>query len=176
MEFAYNRIGVPDRVEWQQVILRGRYVDGQFNLIQPWSFSSALKQLAGVNEVTVNLLGSRIAVYFNGVLAWSGTDESIMSAGRFALLGYAGSAGSDAVFVFDDFEFGPPLPMSGGATAAGLVVLDVGGGTPTRSPVDPNSPNGLELPPKVVEGITTDVGTPLDWTPGFRVDPRRRCP
>lgn len=154
----------------------GRYLNGQFQLIQPWSYSEALKQLAGVNDVTVNMVGSAIAVYFNGVLAWSGQDESIALAGRFALMGYAGNAGADAAYIFDDFEIGPPLPVSAGAPTAGLLVLDVGGGTPTRAPVDPNSPEGLEVPPKIAQGVTSELGMPIDWTPGFTVYPSPDAP
>jgi len=149
----------------------GRYVDGQFAFIQPWGMTTSLKQLTGTNEVTVNVLGSRITVYFNGVRAWSGTDDSIAAAGRLSLMGYGGEAGPEAAYLFDDVEVGQALALDDGQLSASVQpILELGGGVPTASP-DLTALIGSEEMASWTAGVeTADAGSVLDWARGFRID------
>lgn len=148
----------------------GRYLNGQFAFVQPWSYCPALKMLTGVNDVTVNASGPHLAVYLNGTLAWSGSDDSITSAGRIALMGYAGDLVIGQTYVFDDVEVGPALPESGSGPEGGLglVLNALPGGTPMRAPDDPRKrtdaahPTINQAPAAAAEGTTAP-----NWAAGF---------
>ena len=70
----------------------GKYVSGTFTFIQSWTTSPYLNLGSTPNTVLVSLQGSSIRAYFNGTLAWSGSDTSIAAGGRLGLLAYSGSS------------------------------------------------------------------------------------
>jgi len=119
----------------------GAYVDGEFTFVQDWSRSSTLKQLTAINELTVNIFGSDIDVYFNGILAWTGNDSQIPQAGRIALLGYSDVNSRITEHIFDDIQVGIPLLRASGL-AAGLAAYANGMqntftvGSPEMAPED----------------------------------------
>ena len=150
----------------------GRYLAGQFSFIQPWSYSRTLKQLAGVNDVVVNVLGSRITRVFQRCCRVDGD-------GRDHRLGPAGSPsrllparpGRTWATCSTMSRLGRPLPISADAvTTASLTILELGGGTPTRAPDDPRVLKSLAGSSSIQTTDAGDVGTALDWTLGFHLD------
>ena len=97
-------VGVADGEFW--VI---RYTDGSITWIQGWTSSALLNPVD--NLVTLSVNGSDISVYFNGSLAWTGTDPS-PGAGHVALGGWSWG-GNDPVQIFDDVRVGLPGEIAG---------------------------------------------------------------
>lgn len=69
--------------------------------LQNWTTSPYLN-VGGPNVVQVSISGSTIKVFFNGNLAWSGTDASIRGAG------YVGLIANPGTYYFDDVIVGLP--------------------------------------------------------------------
>jgi len=114
----------------------GKWISGSFEFIQSWTSSLDLNAGTASNVVKINIEGTAIDVYFNGNLAWSGSDASIADAGRIGLLGYSGS---DTVHYFDDVMVTEPTA----ATARGVSAVQAwyndhpsGGLDPAQAPVD----------------------------------------
>ncbi len=75
---------------------------GGYAWMQPWTASPFLIPGAATNEMQIVVVGNQLRVYFNGNLAWSGTDSSISGPGRVALTAY-GSTPTDTYY-FDDVQ------------------------------------------------------------------------
>ena len=77
----------------------GKTVDGNWNMIQDWIPSPYLNVGTMKNDVCVDAQGMNLRVYFNGHLAWQGTDTEIQGPGW---IGLAGLSGNGQVNFFDD--------------------------------------------------------------------------
>ncbi|MBN2020454.1 MAG: S8 family serine peptidase [Sedimentisphaerales bacterium] len=90
----------------------GKWISGSFAfLTNGWVYSAHLNAGEVSNVVMFNIDGSSIDVYFNGNLAWSGTDGSIIAEGRIGLLGYSGST-SLTTHYFDNVLVTKPVTTS----------------------------------------------------------------
>ena len=88
-----------------------KYVSGVIHWLQEWAYSPYLNAGERSNVVTVNREETTIDVYFNGNLAWSGIDNSLMSGGRIGLLAYSG-VNFETIHYFDDVLISKPLANS----------------------------------------------------------------
>jgi M6 family metalloprotease-like protein len=86
--------------------------------LQDWTASPDLNTGSASNLVAVNFQGPSITVYFNGQLAWSGTDDSITGPGRIGLAAYS-AAGYVTADYFDDVCVSDPLPAGLAAASSG---------------------------------------------------------
>ncbi|HRZ82174.1 MAG TPA: choice-of-anchor D domain-containing protein, partial [Candidatus Hydrogenedentes bacterium] len=91
-----------------------RFDGASFTWIQNWTSSALLDPVT--NTVRLSVEGSAINVFFNGTLAWTGTDPA-PSAGHIAFAGYS-PGGNDPVHTFDDVSAGRPGFML--STGAGI--------------------------------------------------------
>ncbi|NLX21919.1 MAG: S8 family serine peptidase [Phycisphaerae bacterium] len=113
-----------------------RQSPGDLLFLANWQASPHLKSLVGVNELAVNFAGSRIEVYFNGLLAWTGTDDTLPHAGRIALLGFSDLPESRQTrHFFDDLYVSGPLPGTHTEEdlATGILPTAFGGSTVSGS-------------------------------------------
>lgn len=92
----------------------GKQVDGRFRYLQVPMISPYLFPFSGgtANRVLFNIRGERLEVYFNGHLAWSGTDVDISSAGRVGFLPYT-RGDSPTEYFFDDITVAENIASSG---------------------------------------------------------------
>ncbi len=125
-----------------------KYVSGVFAFLQGWTPSSLLNIGETTNIVLASVQGTSVRVYFNGQLAWSGTDSSVASAGRVGVMGYSGGS-AETIDYFDDVIVGAPVtsvavvapqqqaynaqPLAGGSAAV----------TPPVGPIEPRSAVGM---------------------------------
>ncbi len=72
-----------------------------------WTSSPYLATGEAANVVNVDFQGSQIRVYFNGNLAWSGTDSGLEGPGRIGLFGYRGT--SEKRDYFDNVVVNVPI-------------------------------------------------------------------
>ncbi|MDD5706979.1 MAG: C25 family cysteine peptidase [Kiritimatiellae bacterium] len=80
-----------------------------------WVYSPYLLTGTDANAVVLDVQGSTLRVYFNGNLAWSGTDAAISGPGRIGLFGYTYDLDPTTHF-FDDVAANPPLPLGAAAS------------------------------------------------------------
>ena len=85
----------------------GKFVSGSFTFLQEWTTSPYLNSGTTANLMALNIQGAAIGVYFNGTLAWSGTDTSLTGEGRVGLIGYSGSS-SETIHYFDNVTVADP--------------------------------------------------------------------
>jgi subtilisin family serine protease len=86
----------------------GKYVNGVFTFLQPWTSSPYLNTGETPNVVLLNIAGNAISVYLNGNLAWNGTDNDITAPGRIGLVPYTAS-GDSTTHYSDDVQVADPL-------------------------------------------------------------------
>ncbi len=91
-----------------------KWVDGAMAWLQGWAASPFLNTGETSNDVTLSIEGTEIRVYFNGNLAWSGSDGSVPGPGSIALGSYSGDSSPETVHYFDDVLV--QRPMTDGAT------------------------------------------------------------
>ncbi len=91
----------------------GRFSGGKLTfLTDGWVESPYLRTGTATNEVIFSADGSNLRVYFNGYLAWSGSDSSIPGPGRTGLIAY--NKGSDpTVHLIDNVMVAPPVAPGG---------------------------------------------------------------
>jgi len=85
-----------------------KFIAGAWNPFQSWTASPYLNTGEVPNEVVLSVNGATIDVYFNGDLAWTGSDTEIPDAGRIGLVGYSGGS-SLTTHYFDDVVVGEPV-------------------------------------------------------------------
>jgi subtilisin family serine protease len=107
-----------------------KWIGGVAVWLQPWTPSPFLNPGATTNEMQLVLMGNQLRVYFNGQLAWSGTDNSLTGAGKVALAIF-GDTPTDAIY-FDDLVVETPDPGL-------LSVTDAGQSEGVAQPVAPGS-------------------------------------
>ena len=118
----------------------GKWVHGNFTFLQPWTASSYLHPGETTNDVVLSARGTTLGVYFNGHLAWSGSDSDIPGAGRVVLGGYSGSF-TETIHYYDDVVVGEPVV--GGELSAEQSWYNTHayeGGTPKMAPAGWNVP------------------------------------
>jgi len=94
-----------------------RQIGDAYFMLQDWTTGAGLNPGGAPNVVKMVIEGSSISVYFNGSLAWSGSDSQIAQAGRITLCGQSGGA-TEAVHYFDDVS----VADGAGAQAQGGVI------------------------------------------------------
>ena len=90
-----------------------KIISGVGTALQGWTSSPYLYPGTDSNIVSVDIEGSSINIYFNGYLAWSGTDSSIPGPGRIGVGGY-NNGGDPTVHYFDDIQVGLPGTLGTG--------------------------------------------------------------
>ena len=112
-----------------------RFSPGGYAWLQSWTFSAYLNTGEAVNDVAMSVSGDAIAVYFNGHLAWSGSDSGIPDAGGIALMAYNNPEG---IYLYDDIEVGLPIPSADGLSEAQAWYNShpLEGGSPWEAPAE----------------------------------------
>ena len=100
-----------------------KYVSGSWSYLQSSTYSSYLNSGSEGNVIKVKLTGPDIEVYFNGNLAWSGTDSSVADSGYVGLFAYQRRAYYH--YYFDDVLV-QPSGFSLGNLPSLPLVLDAG--------------------------------------------------
>ena len=121
----------------------GKTVGGAWSMLQEWTVSPFLNTGTAANTIFVNNRGPLIEVYFNGNLAWRGTDSSISGKGRVGFAALSQNFGVAQVNYFDDVAVGEAIFVSQasvGAEQAWYNVLAYTGGVSRLAPAGWNPP------------------------------------
>ncbi len=114
----------------------GKFVSGSWSFLQDWTPSPFLNSGTASNVVKASIEGSTIKVLFNGNLAWSGTDTSIVGPGNVMLMGYSGEW-MQAIHYFDDVSIGVPVSSDSVSSAQQWYnAHPIVGGTTYASPAE----------------------------------------
>ncbi|MCX7044842.1 MAG: M4 family metallopeptidase [Candidatus Sumerlaeota bacterium] len=112
----------------------GKYIDGEFSFLQNWTNTSNLNTSETANLVEVAICGGNITVAFNGVVTWSGRDDSILESGWIGLLAYSGDG---CIHYFDNVIVSEPNTFSGQISAQQQLLNQstAKGGSAERAPL-----------------------------------------